>query len=568
MNPHFEHALLDLMVEQMYFTVPIAVAVSLLMGFVLTPIFGIFTVGLWFSYGMLVGVGRVLLFKRIMPGYMADKRHQRVKNIIVLALILSGLHWGSAAWLFLDAQNSEIYLFVAAVILGMVSASLANLSAFPNLWLLHTITVFAFGIARMMSDGNWSGVVAAIVFVFGLWGLSRKLGAQILASITKDFENEELLKEVNLAKEKAEQANIDKSRFMAATSHDLRQPLHAQSLFMSALRGRLTTDAQIKLMAKLTQSNQALNSLFDSLLEISQLDANTIKINRSHQSLLALCEDLISEFEPLARQRQLSLDLVGADGVVYSDPILFKRIVRNLLSNGIKYTQNGGVVLKLDYQDKRVMLSVIDTGIGISQSDQGTIFDEYVQLANQARDRTKGVGLGLALVKRMCTLLDHEIELESDLGKGSRFTITLPQGDFSKVVTRETELKAPSIEGLTVFVIDDDQPILESLRELESDWHCRFNLFSNLQEARFFLENNDVYPDVIVSDYRLTDGATGVDAIAELRAHFKDEIPAMLISGDTDPELLVKMKRSGVYMLHKPLEAEKLKTAIAFLGSS
>ena len=567
MNPRFQHALLDLMVEQMYYTVPVAIMVSLLMGFVIAPTYGVLIVSLWVTFGVLIGIGRVVIFKRFMPAFLARQQYQLAINVIVLALVLSGLHWGAAAWFFLDPQNPDIYLFVAVVILGMVSASLANLSAFPYLWLLHSVIVFVFVIARMVFYDYWSGVIASVVFIGGLWGLSRKLGDQILSSITKDFENAQLLEEVNIAKEIAEQANVDKSRFMAATSHDLRQPLYAQSLLLAALKDQLTTDVQADIMIKLSQSNQALNSLFESLLEISQLDANTIKVNRSHQSLLDISEDLISEFEALAIERGLTLDLQGDDVAVWVDPILLKRIVRNLLSNALKYTQDGGAMLRIEQDHKSASLSVVDTGLGISESDQSRIFDEYVQLNNQARDRNKGVGLGLALVKRMCLLLDHEIKLTSTLGEGTCFSISLPLGDASKMVSIKTEASGLSVEGLTIFVIDDDIPILDSMRQLEPSWGCRFKLFSSILEVSSYIKNNNDRPDVIVSDYRLAGSVTGIDVINQCQAHYGADIPAMLITGDTDPELLSEIEHIGIHILHKPIDAEKLKAVLAILAN-
>ena len=566
-NDKVQHILLELMVEQMYFTVPINIAVSFLVGIVIAPNFGVINVALWVIMGMTIGVGRVILFKRIMPNYLATQQYLKITKIIAGVLIIGGLHWGLAAWFFLDPQDPNIFLFVAVAILGMVSASLANLSAIPILWLLYTSTVFIFVVARMIVLENWPVVVMGCLFVFGLWGLSRQLGQQILASITKDFQNSELLEEIKKAKEKVEQTSLEKSRFMAATSHDLRQPLHAQGLLLAAMKGRIETDEQKNLLNKIIRSNKSLNLLFDSLLEISQLDANTIQVNKSHQSFFTLCEDLMSEFEPAAREKSLSLELVGNNCTVFSDPVLLKRIIRNLLSNAIKYTQHGGVILKLEHENEAVILSVIDTGIGIPESKYKAVFDEYVQLNNKTRDRNKGVGLGLALVKRMCALLKHRIELVSILDKGSCFTLTVPVGDSSKIVKVEKEYHLSNVKGLTIFVIDDEEPILDSMRILESDWECCFKLFSSFEQAQLFSQSDGSKPDVIVSDYRLSETMSGIDVITKLRTLYQCDIPALLISGDTDSKLLSEVQSSGLYMLHKPIDAEQLKAVIAILGN-
>lgn len=565
MNPKYRHVLLELMVEQMHLTVPTSLGASLLVSLVIAPTFGVVAVSIWFLAGVLIGVGRVLLFRYIVPSHLASKKYRRVTNAIGLTLFITGLHWGAAAWFFLDPQNADIYLFVAVVILGMVLAGLANLSALPYLWLMYAMTVFSFVIARMISLNNWPVAVMSCLFILGMWGLSKKLGKQILLSITKDFKNAELLKEVEIAKAKVESASLAKSRFMAATSHDLRQPLHAQGLFLSAFKNQLTTDTQLNLLNKVFESNKALNSMFDALLEVSQLDANTIKVNRCHLPIVMLCKGLLSEFELLAEDKGLTLVFDGNDCVVFSDPILLRRVIRNLISNAIKYTQEGSVTLRVETCGEFVNVSIIDTGIGIAESEQEAIFDEYVQLNNKKRDRTQGVGLGLALVKKMCQLLNHKLTLTSRLGDGASFMLSMPKGDDGQIVSATVDKNTLSVKGLTIFVIDDDEPILESMCWLEEDWQCHFELFSSLEQVLLFVESNDVRPDVIISDFRFDENITGIDVIARLRTFYKADVPALLISGDTDADLLVEVKEVGLPMLHKPLDASKLKTSVALI---
>jgi len=242
-------------------------------------------------------------------------------------------------------------------------------------------------------------------------------------------------------------------------------------------------------------------------------------------------------------------------------------MIRNLVSNAIKHTHEGGVTLKLEHNDDSAILAVIDTGIGIASSEHSAIFDEYVQLNNKTRDRNKGVGLGLALVKRMCALLGHNIEVESTLGKGSCFKLTIPIGESSKIAQIEKDHHVSSVKGLTVFVIDDEEPILDSMKALENDWECRFELFVSLADAQLFAKTHDIKPDVIVTDYRLADDITGIDVIERLRVLYHENIPALLISGDTDSRLLKEVQTSGQYMLHKPIDAEQLKAAISILGN-
>lgn len=561
-------ALLQLTVTQMRQTVMTNIVVSVLVGVVIVPTYDLLEVALWVGIGIVIGAARALVLRSVETQKLVEEHYQTTIRILWFFLVLTGLHWGAAAWFFLDPAYPNLYVFVALAILGMVSASLSSLSTIPSLWLIFACTLFACVILRMISLNNWAVVVMSVVFINGLWVLSKTLGKRILESITKDFENAELLEKVKLARDFAEQSNLEKSRFMAATSHDLRQPLYAQGLLLEALDSHLSNDIQKDLMMKISNSNAALNSLFDSLLEISQLDANTTPVNLSHQSCFGLCQSVMDEFESLARSKHLMLTLAGDDCTILSDPVLLKRIIRNLLSNALKHTELGGVSLHVEHTESTASVSVIDTGMGIAECEHKAIFEEYVQLGNQARDRSKGVGLGLALVRRMCALLDHTIELESSLGNGACFKLTLPLGDPTKVVSVDDKQSMSNIEGLTIWVIDNEQDILDAMQALEDQWACSFQLFLSIEQAESYARNNEIPPNVIISDYRLADETTGVDAINRLRALYDKEIPAVLISGDTGAELINSVQRNGFYMLHKPINAKKLRTVISILASN
>jgi len=567
MNTKINIALLDLVVVQMRQTVITSIVVSLLVGIVIAPTFGLLKVSVWISIGIVIGGARIRILNEIKTRELVSKEYQSTIQKLWFFLVLAGLHWGAAALFFLDPDYPNVYVFVAITILGMVSASLSSLSAIPKLWLTFATTLFACVILRMIVLNNWPVVLMSVIFINGLWVLSKTLGKRISESITKDFENAELLEEVKLAKDLAEQSNLEKSRFMAATSHDLRQPLHAQGLLLEALKGHLTSSAQKELIVKIGNSNDALNSLFDSLLEISQLDANTVRVNLSHQPFTSLCQEVLDEFEALAQDKNLNLKLVGKDCTIFSDPVLLKRIIRNLLSNALKHTSLGSVTMLIEQTNQTASLSIVDTGIGIPESEHKAIFDEYVQLNNNERDRNKGVGLGLALVRRMCALLKHTIEVESSLGNGACFKLELPLGDPEKVITFDEQQDLSSVEGHTIFVIDNEQAILDAMQALQSQWSCTFQLFSSIDQAKSFAHNNHTCPDAIICDYRLADDMTGIDAINRLRALYKDDIPAVLISGDTDAELIDNVRREGFYMLRKPINANKLRTVVAILAS-
>ena len=216
-------------------------------------------------------------------------------------------------------------------------------------------------------------------------------------------------------------------------------------------------------------------------------------------------------------------------------------------------------------QDSLVHVSVCDTGIGISETDQSTIFREYTQLGNPSRDRRKGIGLGLALVRRMCELLGHEIRVQSELGKGSCFYLELPIGNPDNMVLLSKEPETELIRDLDIMIIDDEQPILDAMSTLFSDWSCRTSAFTSLQDARRTITGSNYSPDLIISDYRLNENVNGIDAIAQLRQLLGTEVPALIISGDTDPRLLKKIHSEDFYLLHKPVRIDKLRKVIGSL---
>jgi len=278
-----EIALLELAATQIRQTLVTNIIASILVGFVLAPTFGVINVGLWVAAGIALSVARIRFAKTIELGDLIAKQYQSTLIRLQFSVFLSGLHWGSAGWFFLNPSYPDDYIFVYITIIGMVSASLTSLCAIHKFWVTFAITVFVCVIVRIGEISGWPIVVMSCVFMFGMLGLSKTLSKRISESIITSFENKDLLEDVRLAKDLADQSNLEKSRFMAAASHDLRQPLQAQGLLLEALKGQLKDDAQQELLAKINNSNNALNKLFGSLMEISQLDANTVTVNLSHQ---------------------------------------------------------------------------------------------------------------------------------------------------------------------------------------------------------------------------------------------------------------------------------------------
>jgi len=560
-----ESALVDLLADQVKQTTFAGSALIVLVGAVLWISFPKAQILGWVLIGLLMAIPRHLVIGRLKNGLRPEDSRFGLEFVIGLILFLSGLHWGAAAWLFLDTSSVHGFALVCGAILGVIASALAIFSTRPLICCIFTATVFCIASLKLALLGNWGLAIMCIVVLPPYAILSRTLGRRIEKSITQDFRNAELLEEVRATRDALEISSREKSLFMAATSHDLRQPLHAQSMILQVMSSRARGTEFGELVDKMMVSNDALIALFNSLLEVSQLDAGTIDVHASHHSLLDIANLVIDEFQETAIQKGLVLELIGEECVVYSDPILLTRILRNLVSNALKFTAEGHVSLELVADNSLVCVSVCDTGIGISETDQTTIFREYTQLGNPSRDRRKGIGLGLALVRRMCELLGHEIRVQSKPGEGSCFYLELPVGNADNMVLLSKEPEAELIQDLEIMIIDDEQPILDAMNTLFLDWSCRPYTFISLADARAAIIELNFLPDLIISDYRLNESATGIDAITELRQLVEKDVPALIISGDTDPRLLEKIHDEDYFLLHKPVRIDKLRTVIGSL---
>ena len=364
-----------------------------------------------------------------------------------------------------------------------------------------------------------------------------------------------------------EAANLAKSRFIAAASHDLRQPLQALGLFVAQLRGRKATERK-RTIQHIDAAVTEMNALFDSLLDMSKLDAGVVVTTITEFPITDLLTRLETTFAESARAKGLDLRVIMNRAWVRSDFILLERILLNLVSNAVRHTQRGGAVVGCRLRDDVLRIEVWDTGPGIPYDQRHSIFGEFYQLATP--ERGSGIGLGLAIVDRLCRLLDHRLELTSAIGKGSRFTIMVPTAASSTIRTRARVLEAsPDIgAGKTVVVIDDAPLVLEGLGGLLRGWGFRVVTASTVDEALASLTRSDLRPDLIISDHHLGKFGTGIEAIARIRAAYATSLPAFLISGDTSPERLQQAHADGFSLLHKPVSPTRLRVALSGAFSS
>ncbi len=360
-----------------------------------------------------------------------------------------------------------------------------------------------------------------------------------------------------------ELANLAKSRFLAAASHDLRQPLHAMNLFIGELRATKSQGERDRITGRIDAAVTAMNRLFNALLDISKLDAGVLAPNLSDFAVEPLFRRVEAAFANAAHDKGLRLRIVPTAAWIRSDAILIERILLNLVSNAVRYTPHGGIVVGCRRSEGVLRLEVWDSGIGIAQDQHRNVFNEFYQVAETGSDQ--GLGLGLAIVARLCALLDHPIALTSAVGGGSRFSVSVPVvapgRDRDDTTLAGGGIVRP-LTGRLVVVIDDDTLVLDGMRGLLQSWGCRVVSARSDGEAVDRLAEHDASPDLIVSDFRLQNDHTGIAAIARLRAHFGSDIPAFLISGDISPDRLRDAKANGYHLLHKPVAPMALRAML------
>ncbi|HEY6257462.1 MAG TPA: ATP-binding protein, partial [Xanthobacteraceae bacterium] len=362
-----------------------------------------------------------------------------------------------------------------------------------------------------------------------------------------------------------ELANLAKSRFLAAASHDLRQPLHAIGLLVGQLDADKNRAERRHIVAQIGTAVSGMNELFSALLDISKLDAGAVKPAVTAFSIHPMLRKIESMFAPVARARSLRLRVMSSPAWVRSDRVLLERILLNLVSNAVRYTQRGGVVVGCRRRGDAWRLEVWDSGIGISEDQQQNIFREFYQIAG-AGAGGPGLGLGLAIVDRLCQLLDHPITLSSIPGKGSRFSVTVPAAPQQLEPVEIPHSLAAVLQpfaGKLIVVIDDDRLVMDSVCGLLRGWGCRVSASTSSGGALAGLRKLDQRPDLIICDYHLThNGETGAVAIERLRDTFNARIPALLITGDISAERKQEAEAGGYDLMQKPVPPMTLRATM------
>ena len=368
-------------------------------------------------------------------------------------------------------------------------------------------------------------------------------------------------------KNEAEKSDLEKSQFLAAASHDLRQPLHTSNLLLELLQQKELGEEEKEIVSKIVSSMDSLTSLFNSLLDLSQLDSGAVIARPSHCDLGEIVHSTQTIFAPLAKAKGITLTSDETSQAVYTDIVLLRRIMHNLVSNAIKYTDQGNVSVSVSASSESVSIKITDTGIGIAPEQIEVIFNEYHQLNNPARERAKGIGLGLAVVKRLAAILDTEISVISQPGKGSTFSFDLPKGKAQKVTPSSVDFSSPIPKDMHIFVIDDDKNILDAMSLLLKQWNCLAYCYQSGADAKAAIIEKEIVPDALICDYRLIN-ENGLEVIEALRDFLGFEVPALVLSGEEDKELVKKTREQHLFLLRKPVKSHLLANTLKRIISS
>jgi signal transduction histidine kinase/CheY-like chemotaxis protein len=499
----------------------------------------------------------------------SDANWQRWAWSFTAISLVEGITWGWASVYLAPEGFFEIQMLVLAVTFGVAAGAIpARSSYLPSFCVLFfpaTIPYVLLKVGDTSQVQQISGLFM-LVYIAGMGGLAFNVNRNFKAAVDLRVRLIALAERLRQQKELADEANRAKSRFLAAASHDLRQPVHALGLFIGALRRVVMPLEGQRLIEQIEESTVAMDGLFSTLLDISQLDAGTVEVHRQSFPMGTLLERICRDHQAEATAKGLSLVWARSTAVINCDPVLLERILRNLVANAVRYTNHGRVLVGCRRKGATISIQVLDTGPGIPPDQRDRVFQEYYQLGNPERDRAKGLGLGLAIVRRLVDLLGCEMTLRSRVGHGSCFEVSVPMATGGIPASKDPlEAISGALAHGFIVVIDDELAIRNAMSALLTGWGYETIVVGSGDEAIRQLSNCEQRPDLIICDYRLRDGENGIRVIERLRSEYNEAIPAMLITGDTAPDRLAEAKASSLLLLHKPVSNGKLRAAIVNL---
>lgn len=548
---------------------------------------------------LLAGLGgvRYALYRRFLRSTPRSThewaRWRRAWNAGTLA---AGVLWGASAWLFYPEGDSIQRIGLIITIYTFCIAAVPVMATQPRLYMAFAALCFVPMVLRIAMPGDVEAyqLAGVLVLIFSLTTLLARNYRQALQraldlkqradGLLVQLRHEKLA--ADQARREAEVANRAKTQFFAAASHDLRQPLHAMGLFAEALRSKVHDEEVAHLVNSINASVDALESLFSELLDISRIDAGGVAVHAQHVEVDDILRKLRLHFEPVAFDKGLTLRLRGGRQVVHADPVLVERVLRNLVSNAIRYTEDGTVLVSARRRGERVLLQVWDTGMGIAPAEQLRIFDEFYQVRHdpgtaarrswgaapgEGHQRT-GLGLGLAIVKRLALLMGAPLDLRSVPSRGTVFTLSVPAGhapaaSTPAVVAPGTPTPPLTLAGRLVVVVEDEPAVRQGLEALLRGWEAQVLAFDAVAAVAAWCAGPDAAsarPDLLIVDHRLEADRTGLEALDLLRARVGAAVPAIVVTGSATPELERAAQAARFHLLSKPVVPHRLRAMIAF----
>ncbi|RZL01893.1 MAG: response regulator [Rubrivivax sp.] len=535
----------------------------------------------WAAVFLLIWLARI----GVMYGFERAVRRDEVDHERWLLMWALGAGFNAATWclaaiLFYDHGGSFERTALMLIIYSFAIGSVPFMAMQTRLFLVCMTMYFGTMIFRTAFHGQPHDLqLAGIWFLLGVCTMSvawafRNVFAEMVKHKLQTQELAMKLRGETAAAESAqrlaETANRAKTQFFAAASHDLRQPLHAMGLFAEALRQRNKDEEVVHLVNSINSSVDALEGLFSELLDITKIDTGAVDIEPEHFSMQELFNRIRLHFEPTAFEKGLMLSFRGEQHHALADPVLVERILRNLVSNAIRYTEDGGVLVTCRVRGDRLCLQVWDSGIGIAEKEQVRIFDEFYQTQSGRPlepHHRKGLGLGLSIVKRLADLMDAPLTLRSRVGHGTVFTLMLPMGRAPRM--QRSSIPSKPALGVTldrrhIVVVEDELAVLEGLQVLLKGWGATVSAFDTVAAVEAWAHSTEAKPDLLIVDYRLPEQLTGVDAIKAMRARFGPDLPAIMVTGSTMTGHEADAAQYNFHLLVKPVVPTKLRAMIAF----
>lgn len=478
------------------------------------------------------------------------KTHKWSYYITLIACVWGGVLSSSYPILINDEDIFQQFLYIVIMLSMIATSTYAMVYYLWAYYAMITPICIQVGLVAYDISVNISPMTTALVpFIYISFIIyAYNLRASLLNLIILTIENE--------------QANKAKTNVIAMASHDIRQPLQAMSLTVDELQHDPNI-SQHPAINRLEASVDNMQSLLNDLLDVSKLDTGNVHINNQHILASNVMAPIIQDAKSLCEAKGLALQTEISALTLYVDPSQFSRVVMNFISNAVRYTNEGSITIKLYQTDtKSVCLDVSDTGIGIDEQEQNNVFSEFYQLNNPERNQNKGLGLGLAIVARLCKLQGWKLGLDSAIGEGSRFYISFPLGDVEKIApSQQEDNRNNDFANTRILAIDDQEDILHSLDELLTRWQVEHMCAANWEDAQTITAQKEFIPTLVLLDYRLKD-QTGVEVFEQLRAHWEHNIHAIFITAEQDEAALNNIKSSGQILLTKPVKPAQLRRAI------